>query len=98
MEAPQKWCFPESFTPLEIPALATRSRAREQRIRRRWIILECYLAAEQYGNISNGVNIISYCALASAPCRPIRESRVFDWKIQSAGKNQVKNEKRIYLV
>jgi len=40
------------------------------------IILECNPAtggtAEQRGIISNGVNIISYCALGSAPCRSVR--------------------------
>jgi hypothetical protein len=40
------------------------------------IILECNPAtggtAEQRGNISNGVNIISYCAPGSAPRRPVR--------------------------
>ncbi len=43
------------------------------------IILECNPAtggtAEQRGIISNGVNITSYCALGSAPCRPVRNGR-----------------------
>ena len=40
------------------------------------IILECNPATggttEQQGIISNGVNIISYCALGSARCRPVK--------------------------
>jgi len=46
------------------------------------IILECNPAtggtAEQRGIISNGVNIISYCALACAHCRPVRRVGVLD--------------------
>ena len=49
------------------------------------IILECNPAtggtAEQQGIISNGVNIISYCALGSAPCRPVGGFGVLDYKI-----------------
>ena len=33
---------------------------------------------EQRGIISNGVNIISYCAPASAPCRPVGRFGVLD--------------------
>jgi hypothetical protein len=36
------------------------------------------------GIISNGVNIISYCALDSAHCRPVRRVEPLDYKIQSA--------------
>jgi hypothetical protein len=40
------------------------------------IILECNPAtgatAKQRGIISNGVNVISYCAAGSAHCRPAR--------------------------
>jgi hypothetical protein len=39
------------------------------------IIIKPDSAAQQRGIISNGVNIISYCALGSAPCRPIRNGR-----------------------
>jgi len=46
MEAPQKWCLPERFTPLEIPVLALRNRAG---LWLRWIILQRCLAAEQWG-------------------------------------------------
>ena len=52
MEAPGKSCFPEGFTPLEIPVVAVRN---------------------EWRNISNGVNIVSYCALASAHYRPVRD-------------------------
>ena len=45
MEAPGKSCFPEGFTPLEIPVVAARN---------------------EWRDISNGVNIVSYYALASA--------------------------------
>jgi hypothetical protein len=52
------------------------------------IILECNPAtggtAEQQGIISNRVSIISYCALGSAPCRPVRGVGALDYKIQSA--------------
>jgi len=30
------------------------------------------------GIISNGVNVISYCVLDSAPCRPVRRVGVVD--------------------
>jgi len=39
------------------------------------------LATKQRGNISNGVNIIFYCALGSAHFRPVRRIVVFDYKI-----------------
>jgi hypothetical protein len=38
---------------------------------------------EQRGIISNGVNIITYCALGSAPCRPVRGFGVLDFKMKS---------------
>jgi hypothetical protein len=51
------------------------------------IILECNPAtggtAEQQGIISNGVNSIPYCALASTPCLPVRGNGVTDFKMKS---------------
>jgi hypothetical protein len=51
------------------------------------IILECNPAtggtAEQQGIISNGVNVIPYCALDSAHCRPVRGVEILDFKMKS---------------
>jgi hypothetical protein len=47
------------------------------------INLKCNPAAQQRGIISNGVNIISYCAPDSAPCRPVRGFGVLDFKMKS---------------
>ena len=81
MEAPQKkLCFTERFTPLEIPVVATRNRAGHYPP---GIIIKPDSAAKQRGIISNGVNIISYCALGSATCRPVRGVEILDFKMKS---------------
>ena len=49
-------CFPERFTPLEIPAGHYPP----------GIIIKPNSAAQQLGIISNGVKIMSYCALGNA--------------------------------
>ena len=48
------------------------------------IIIKPDSAAQQRGIISNGVNFVSDCALASAHQRPVRRVGVLDYKIQSA--------------
>jgi hypothetical protein len=47
------------------------------------IIIKPDSAAKERGIISNGVNIISYCALDSAPCRPVRGVEILDFKMKS---------------
>ena len=47
------------------------------------IIIKPDSAAQQRGIISNGVNIISYCALGSAHYRPVRGFGVLDFKMKS---------------
>ena len=47
------------------------------------IIIKPDTAAQQRGIISNGVNIISYCALDSARYRPVRGFGVLDFKMKS---------------
>jgi hypothetical protein len=47
------------------------------------IIIKPDSAAKKRGIISNGVNIISYCALCSARCRPVRRFGVLDFKMKS---------------
>jgi hypothetical protein len=47
------------------------------------IIIKPDSAAKERGIISNGVNIISYCALGSAPYRPVRGFGVLDFKMKS---------------
>jgi len=69
----KKLCSPEGFTPLEIPAGHYPP----------GIIIKPDSAAQQRGIISNGVNIISYCALSSARCRPVRRFGVLDFKMKS---------------
>jgi len=47
------------------------------------IIIKPDSAAKERGIISNGVNIISYCALGSVPYRPARRFGVLDFKMKS---------------
>jgi hypothetical protein len=81
MEAPQKIVLPGEVHPVRNSSLYDSKPSGALNPAR--IIIKPDSAAQQRGIISNGVNIISDCALDSAPCRPFRRVGVLDYKIQS---------------
>ena len=86
--------FPGEVNPVRNPSPAIAGLETERGIRSRptgrnpelfknVIPLQPPARREQQGIISNGVNVISYCALGSAPCRPVRGFGVLDFKMKS---------------
>ena len=82
MEAPQI-VLPGEVHPVRNSSPAIAGLETERGITAPGIIIKPDSAAKERGIISNGVNIISYCALGSAPYRPVRGFGVLDFKMKS---------------